>query len=105
MAAGYRFGTSSLNESFADFESRLRAQGFDQVLEKKYPPLAVIDTHVHDFAPKALVVSGEMWLTVDGYTQHLIPGSTFELDPNLPHAERYGSEGTTYWVGRRKAAG
>jgi hypothetical protein len=102
MAGGYRFGTDSLQQSFVDFEARLRAQGFEEVLEKKYPALTVIDIHVHPFAPKALVVSGEMWLTVGGHTQHLVPGSTFELDPQVPHAERYGAAGTTYWVGRRK---
>jgi hypothetical protein len=102
MAGGYKFGSGSLDLSFADFEAQLRAQGFDEVLEKKYPASTVVDTHVHRFAPKALVVQGEMWLTVDGHTEHLKPGSTFELDAQLPHAERYGAQGTTYWVGRRK---
>jgi quercetin dioxygenase-like cupin family protein len=102
MADAYKFGTGSLEISFADFEAQLRAQGFDEVLEKKYPPSAVVDTHVHAFSPKALVVSGEMWLTVGGHTVHLKPGSTFELDAQVPHAERYGEQGTTYWVGRRK---
>lgn len=103
MPAGYKFGTAPLDRSFADFEAQLKSQGFDEVLEKKYPPSAVIDTHTHAFSPKALVVSGEMWLTVGGHTEHLVPGSTFELDPLVPHAERYGTSGTIYWVGRRKA--
>jgi mannose-6-phosphate isomerase-like protein (cupin superfamily) len=103
MTAGYKFGSGSVELSFADFEAQLRAEGFDEVLEKKYPPSAVIDTHVHPFSPKALVVKGEMWLTVDGHTEHLKPGSTFELEAEVPHAERYGREGATYWVGRRKA--
>jgi hypothetical protein len=102
MSGGYKFGSESLGASFADFEAQLRAEGFDEVLEKKYPASTVIDTHVHAFSPKALVVEGEMWLTVDGHTEHLKPGSTFELDAQVPHAERYGAQGTTYWVGRRK---
>ena len=101
MTQRYRFGTASLEQSFADFEAALRGQGFDEVLEKNYPPAAVIDTHVHAFAPKALVVNGEMWLTVDGHTQHLTPGQTFELEAGTPHAERYGADGATYWVGRK----
>jgi quercetin dioxygenase-like cupin family protein len=105
MADAYRFGTGSLQQSFADFEALLRSQGFDEVLEKKYSPLTVIDTHVHSFAPKALVVRGEMWLTVEGHTEHLVPGSTFELEPKVPHAERYGADGATYWVGRRNSSG
>jgi quercetin dioxygenase-like cupin family protein len=102
MAQRYRFGTGPLEESFADFESRLKGQGFEEVLEKQYPPLMRIDNHVHAFAPKALVVAGEMWLTVDGHTEHLLPGGTFELEADVPHAERYGPDGATYWVGRKK---
>jgi len=87
--------------NFQDFEAQLRAQGFDAVLEREYRPLEVIDTHVHAFAAKALVVRGEMWLTVSGHTQHIRAGGTFELEPNTPHSERYGPEGATYWVARR----
>jgi quercetin dioxygenase-like cupin family protein len=87
---------------FQDFEAQLRAQGFDAVLQREYRPLEVIDTHVHGFAAKALVVRGEMWLTVAGRTQHIQAGGTFELEPNTPHSERYGPEGATSWVGRRQ---
>jgi len=33
-------------------------------------------------------------------TQHLRAGDRFELDHGVPHAERYGDEGATYWVAR-----
>jgi hypothetical protein len=42
-----------------------------------------------------------MWLTVDEEVRHLRPGDEFALDANVPHAERYGAEGATYWVARR----
>ena len=51
----------------------------------------------------ALVVRGEMWLTVGAETRHLRPGQTFELDAGIPHAERYGDDGAAYWVARRDA--
>ena len=86
---------------FEEFESDARAQGFDEVLERKWPPLTVLDTHTHSFAVEALVVQGEMWLTVGDNTRHLLPGDSFELEREVPHAERYGSEGATYWVARR----
>ena len=86
---------------FEDFESDARARGFDEVVERKWPPLTVLDTHTHSFAVEALVVQGEMWLTVGDNTRHLLPGDTFELEREVPHAERYGSEGATYWVARR----
>jgi hypothetical protein len=84
-----------------EFEADAKAQGFDEVLERQWKPLTVLELHTHPFAAKALVVGGEMWLTVGGNTQHLHAGDRFELDAEVPHAERYGSEGATYWVARR----
>jgi hypothetical protein len=90
-------------DGFKSFEAQLRAQGFDEVLEKDYPPRSVIDTHSHAFAAKAMIVGGEMWLTVAGHTQHIMVGGTFELASNMQHSERHGDAGATYWVGRRRA--
>jgi quercetin dioxygenase-like cupin family protein len=89
------------NITFDEFEAGARAQGFDEVLERQWKPLTVVDSHVHPFAAKALVVHGEMWLTVANHTRHLKAGDSFELDRDISHAERYGSEGATYWVARR----
>ncbi len=87
--------------TFADFEADARARGFDEVLARDWPASTVIATHTHPFAAKALVVAGEMWLTHDGQTRHMHPGDTFELAAGVPHDERYGAEGATYWVARR----
>ena len=88
-------------ERFDEFASAARALGYDEVLERDWPARTVLDQHVHPFAVKALVVRGEMWLTVDGQTQHLVAGDRFELAREVPHAERYGEQGATYWVARR----
>ena len=90
-----------MTHDFAEFERHARAEGFDEVLERRWEPGAVIDTHVHPFDASALVVQGEMWLIVGDDTQHLVAGDTFELPCNTPHAERYGEEGAVYWVARR----
>jgi len=50
---------------------------------------------------EALVVQGEMWLTVGNDVRHLTPGDTFTLGREVPHSERYGLEGATYWAARR----
>ncbi len=89
------------NLSFPEFEADLKAQGFDEVLERKWAPLATAETHSHPFTAKALVVQGEMWLTVGDDVQHIPAGGRFELGRDVPHSERYGAEGATYWVGRR----
>lgn len=89
--------------SFAEFETALKAQGFDEVLERQWAAHTVLDTHTHPFSAKALVVQGEMWLTVGEHTRHLRTGDGFELKRDIPHSERYGPEGATYWVARRNA--
>jgi hypothetical protein len=85
------------------FRSQALAAGFDEVLEREWPPNAVLDTHTHPFAVEAVVVRGELWLMHGGHTQHLRTGDRFALAREVPHAERYGPEGATYWVARRNA--
>lgn len=87
--------------TFTEFSEQALASGFDEVLERSWEPLTVLDTHTHPFAVKALVVRGEMWLTVGEHTQHLRAGDPFTLARDVAHAERYGAEGATYWVARR----
>jgi quercetin dioxygenase-like cupin family protein len=89
--------------SFEAFRKAAHEEGFDEVVERKWPPSAVLPTHTHPFAVRALVVEGEMWLTVGDDVRHLRPGDEFELDRDEPHAERYGGRGATYWVARRHA--
>ena len=89
--------------TFEAFRSDALARGFDEVLERHWLPFQVVDDHAHPFVAEALVVRGEMWLTVGDDTQHLLPGDTFRLDRGRPHAERYGPEGATYWAARRAA--
>jgi mannose-6-phosphate isomerase-like protein (cupin superfamily) len=88
-------------KSFEAFAAEQRAAGCDEVVERRWQPDTVIDTHTHAFAAKALVVQGEMWLTVGSRTQHLKTGDGFELEPGVPHAERYGPQGAIYWVARK----
>lgn len=86
--------------SFEAFAAEQRAIGCDEVLERSWKPNTTVETHTHPFSVRALVVQGEMWLTVGERTKHLRAGDRFELDHGVPHAERYGSDGATYWVAR-----
>jgi hypothetical protein len=83
--------------SFDEFRRDALARGFDEVLERRWNPGTVIDTHTHPFDADALVVDGEMWLD----DRHLTAGGTFQLARGTPHAERYGPAGAIYWVARR----
>jgi hypothetical protein len=87
--------------SLQEFTASALAEGFDEVLERQWAALTVLETHTHPFALKARVVQGEMWLSVGQETQHLLAGDEFALERDVPHAERYGTEGATYWVARR----
>jgi hypothetical protein len=88
---------------FDAFKAQALAEGFDEVLQRDWAPGTVLDTHTHDFGVKAVVVAGRMWLTVGDHTREMGPGERFELDARVPHAERYGPQGASYWVARRKA--
>ena len=88
-------------ENFDLFAAKARAAGFDEALVREWAPDKVIETHTHPFDADAVVTQGEMWLTCAGSTRHLLPGDTFSLAREVPHAERYGPQGATYWVARR----
>jgi quercetin dioxygenase-like cupin family protein len=90
--------------TYEQFESAAHAEGFDEVLVREWQPGQVLETHCHPFAVKALVTRGEVWLTEGERVRHLRAGDRFELARDLPHAERYGDEGATFWVARRNAA-
>ena len=88
--------------TFQQFEADALARGADEVLVREWKPDQIVDEHRHPFAADALVVEGEMWLTEAAGTRHLLPGDTFRLEPDVPHSERYGANGATYWVARRE---
>ncbi|HWI39547.1 MAG TPA: AraC family ligand binding domain-containing protein [Burkholderiales bacterium] len=89
-----------MRPTFEAFTAEQRAIGCDEVIERRWKPDTFIETHTHPFSVRALLVQGEMWLTVAERTQHLRAGERFELAANVPHAERYGTDGATYWVAR-----
>ena len=87
--------------TFEQFEADTLARGFHETLEREWTPNLVLDTHTHPFAVHVLVARGEVWLTVAGETRHVRAGETFDLERDVPHAERYGAEGATFWTARR----
>ena len=89
-----------MTPTFEAFAAEQRIIGCDEVIERSWKPDTVVETHTHPFSVRALVVQGEMWLTVGDRVQHLRAGERFELDREVPHAERYGAEGATFWVAR-----
>ena len=86
--------------AFAQFDAK--AQVFDEVIEQPMVAGLVLPPHGHPFALNALVVEGEMWLSVGADTLHLRDGQTLKRPRGRRH-ERYGAEGAVVWVARRHA--
>lgn len=86
------------------FRAEALAAGYEEPLLRRWPAHEVVGLHTHPFDVRAVVVEGEMHLTVDGHTQILRPGDPFSLAKDKPHEERYGPEGAAYWVARRPGA-
>ena len=87
-----------------DFESVLRRDGFDDVRRSQIPAGTVIAEHAHPFDVRALVLNGEITLTVEGVDYAYREGDIFVMPAGHPHAEIIGPDGVDYLVGRRHAA-
>jgi CheY-like chemotaxis protein len=104
LARRSRVDSAMPQARFAAFKDAALAEGFDEVLERRWDADEVLEPHRHPFAVRGLMVQGELWLTRGEVTQRLRPGDRFEIERNELHAERYGSEGAIFWVARRHAA-
>jgi hypothetical protein len=93
-------------QTFEEFSTQASAQGFDEILQREWEANLFLDTHRHPFVVHARVARGELWLTVGegqaAQTRHLQAGDEFDLPHDVPHAERYGPAGATFWVARRR---
>ncbi len=84
-----------------EFTALLAAESFDEPVTVEREAHGSLDVHVHPFEAKALVLQGELSIrTGDGECTYRA-GDIFHLAANVPHAERYGSGGVSYLVGRK----
>lgn len=60
-----------------------------------------MNEHTHPFEAKALIVAGEIGISVNGAETVYRPGDVFHLPANTPHFERYGADGVQYLAGRK----
>ena len=86
-----------------EFETQLRLGGFDEVVTRQLPPGYFLGDHAHPFHARALVLSGDITLTVDTAARTYPEGTVFELAAGCTHQEAAGAAGVTYLVGRRAA--
>lgn len=89
------------DDSYEFFETTAKAAGFDEVLVREWASGQVVGTHTHPFDVQAHVVRGEVWLRCGDEVKHITAGGGFELAREVPHDERYGEQGATFWIARK----
>ena len=85
------------------FEARLKAEGYPEIRTNELPPNGHNPEHVHPFDVLAMVLEGEITLTVEGASRTYRPGSEFSMKAGCRHSEDVGAAGVKYLVGRRPA--
>lgn len=88
--------------TFGKFRSLMLAAGYDEVIERTWPPQTRLEEHSHPFEANGIVVSGIMNLTVTGEPARILKsGDTYHVSAGVMHAETYGDEATTVWAARK----
>jgi quercetin dioxygenase-like cupin family protein len=64
-------------------------------------PNAALKLHTRPFESRALILDGEIALTLDGIETIHRAGEIFHLPREMLHAERDGAAGVRYLVGRK----
>ena len=83
------------------FSEQLRHEGFAEITTVEREPGGGLGDHAHPFEAKALIVAGEITITVGGRSATYRAGEIFHLANGVQHEERYGPAGVRYLVGRR----
>ncbi len=87
------------------FLSMLVLEGYPEPILVEREAGGFLDAHTHPFEVKALVLSGQIDLMVDGVSAAYISGNVFHLLANQVHTERYGNNGVQYLASRKDCLG
>jgi quercetin dioxygenase-like cupin family protein len=85
------------------FEATLKRDGFETEV-KSVEAGKVVHGHAHDFDVRALVLEGDISLTVGGTTTQYKPGDVFTMARGCEHIETIGPAGVRFLAGRRHPA-
>jgi quercetin dioxygenase-like cupin family protein len=86
------------------FETELREQGYDEVVDRRMEANAGNPEHAHEFDARLLVLDGAMTIASEGNTRTYRAGDTFSMSAGCRHTEQCGPEGVRYLAGRRYPA-
>lgn len=82
------------------FINMLNAAGFREMVEVTREPGGMLESHVHSFEAKALILDGEIRIATAAGERVYRTGDIFHLQQQEPHSETYGAHGVRYLVGR-----
>jgi len=88
----------------ARFEADLASDGYDRIETRQLAAGTCTTEHDHPFAVRALVLGGEITITIAGVANTYAKGDVFGVAGGCRHAEQVGAAGVTYVVGRRDPA-
>jgi quercetin dioxygenase-like cupin family protein len=83
------------------FESRLRAEGYPEIRVNEMEANRSNPEHEHPFDVRALILDGDITLTIAGQRQTYRAGQEFSMKAGCRHIEDVGPQGVKYLVGRR----
>lgn len=86
----------------SSFEDRLRADGYGEIETKQLAAGTHNAAHDHPYDVHAMVLDGEITLTVEGESRAYRTGDVFTMAAGCRHAEQIGEDGVRYLVGRRR---
>ena len=69
----------------ADFEKKLKAEGYDEMVDRRMEANHFNPEHAHEFDACVLVVDGEMTIARNGTPQVFRAGDTCSMDAGTPH--------------------
>jgi quercetin dioxygenase-like cupin family protein len=83
------------------FEAALKAENYGEIVNISKAVGYQMGEHTHAFDAYALILSGDITLTVNGVSTTYQAGDTFQLAANTMHQESTIPHGVNYVVGRR----
>ena len=83
------------------FEARLKAEGYPEIRTNGYEANRHNPEHTHPFDVLALVLEGDITLTIAGKARKYGVGEEFSMPAGCAHIEDTGPSGVRYLVGRR----
>lgn len=85
-----------------EFEAALKTENYPEIVNISKDVGYQVGEHVHAFDAFALILQGDITLTVNGVATTYKTGETFKLPANTMHQESAIPQGVNYLVGRRR---